>query len=126
MSSELGALVLFTDRLAEVAAFYRALGVPLEDEAHEDGPVHMACDLGSVHFAVFQGSAGRAPGFRTGGGTMPGFSVQSLQDALGRVQTLGAEIVEAPTDYPWGKRFLVSDPDGRTVEVFERPRDGTG
>jgi predicted enzyme related to lactoylglutathione lyase len=120
MSAEMGALILFTDRLDEMTAFYRALGVPLEAETHEGGSVHLACDLGSVHFAVLAGSTGNAPPFRSGGGAMPGFAVPSLGVAWDRVRGLGARIVEEPTEYPWGPRFLVMDPDGRTVEVFER------
>jgi len=120
MGVELGALVIFATHMDEVVSFYRALGVPLEDETHEDGPVHQACDLGAVHFAVFPSGADAGPGSRSGRAVMPGFAVPSLGDALKHVRALGSEIVEEPTEYPWGPRFLVRDPDGRTVEVFER------
>lgn len=59
--------MLFTERLSEVAAFYRAVGLPVEDESHEGGPDHLACDAGGVHFALFEGSSGVAEGFRVGG-----------------------------------------------------------
>lgn len=31
-----------------------------------------------------------------------------------------AKSLEPPTEYPWSPRFLVDDPDGRTVEAFAR------
>ena len=124
MSTELGALVIFTPRLDAVADFYRALGIPLQDEVHEDGPVHLACDLGSVHFAIFSGAPGDAPDGRSGGATMPGFAVAALGPVLSRLRALGSEVLEEPAEYPWGPRFLVKDPDGRVVEVFERRRHG--
>ncbi len=71
---ELGALILFTDRLDEVVAFYQAIGAPLEIEDHEDGVPHFACDLGPVHFAVFEGTDGKPPPSRAAGGTMPASS----------------------------------------------------
>lgn len=120
MTVELGALILFTSRLDAVVSFYRALGVPLEEESHDEGPVHHACELGSVHFAVFTSDSSVAPAPRSAGAAMPGFAVPSLTDAWHRIRGLGAEILEEPTEYLWGPRFLVRDPDGRAVEVFER------
>ena len=117
---KLGALILFANRLSETVAFYRALGVPLVEENHEDGPLHFACELGPVHLAFFEGTRGETPQYRAGGTTMPGLAVPSLDDAWEAMQNLGATIVQPPTDYPWGPRILVEDPDGRTVEVFER------
>ena len=117
---ELGALILFANRLSETVSFDQAVGIPLEEEDHEDGPEYFACELGSVHFAVFEGSAGAAPPFRVAGGVMPGLATPSLQRVLETVQALGATVIEPPTEYPWGPRMLVEDPDGRTVGIFER------
>lgn len=119
---ELGALILFSTRLRDAVLFYRALGLPLEEESHDEGPTHFACELGPTHFAIFEGSPGEAPAYRAGGASMPGFAVPSLDHALGAVTALGANVVQPPTEYPWGPRFLVEDPDGRIVEVFERLR----
>ena len=117
---ELGALILFTNRLAETVAFYRALCLPLEEEDHEGGPVHFACELGPVHLAVFAAAEGKAPPHRTSGGTMPGFAVPSIDSTFAAVEALGSKVVQPPEEFPWGPRFLVEDPDGRTVEVFQR------
>ena len=117
---ELGALILFANDLSQAVRFYQTLGVPLEKEDHEGGPLHFACELGTLHFAIFAGPPGDAPLFRTGGSVMPGFAVPSLDRASDAMQALGAKIIQPPTDYPWGPRMLVEDPDGRTVELFQR------
>jgi len=129
---EVGALILFTDRLEAMKAFYAALGVPLERERHGDGPVHWTAALGPVHFAVFEARDGDAAGAaagargaprpRAGGTTMPGFAVPSLERAFAAVTALGARVVQEPREAPWGPRALVLDPDGRLVEVFARRR----
>src|SRR5919108_349213 len=115
---EFGALVLFTARFDAMVSFYRAIGLPLREESHDDGPVHFACELGPVHFAIFESAAGDAAEPRTGGSSISGFAVSSLQQALADLRSLGARVVEEPSEYPWGPRFLVADPDGRVVEVF--------
>jgi len=134
-SVELGALILFAADLAHTVAFYRALGVPLAEERHEDGPAHFACELGPVHLAVFaaepgspapdspapSGRTGRAPSFRAGGSTFPGFAVPSIETALGAARALGAPVLQEPAEYPWGTRAVIEDPDGRAIELFQRP-----
>jgi predicted enzyme related to lactoylglutathione lyase len=118
---DVGALVLFTARVDAVVAFYRALGVPLEAEEHGDGVRHFACELGATHFAVFAAPAGDAPEHRSGGSQFFGLSVASAEAAVAAAKARGAPVVEPPTRYAWGVRALVRDPDGRTVELFQRP-----
>jgi catechol 2,3-dioxygenase-like lactoylglutathione lyase family enzyme len=88
--SELASVVLFAANPLATAAFYRALGLVLEDEHHGDGPVHFATELGTVHFAIYPAQApGRAPERRTGGNV-------------------------------FHCRVVAEDPDGRAVEINQR------
>jgi lactoylglutathione lyase len=115
-----GALVLFTSRVDDVVAFYRAIGLPLEEEAHDDGPVHHACDVAGVHVAVFSAASGdRAPGLGTSGATFAGFAVESVARAVDAARAAGGVVLQEPAEYPWGLRAVLEDPDGRPVEVFE-------
>lgn len=124
---KLGALILFCHDLQRSLTFYRALGLVLEEEHHDQesaGPKHYACELGELHFALFDGEGENpASGFRRTGATMPGFEVDSLEKIYEAIQELGAKVIEPPSEYPWGPRFLVEDPDGRTVEVFVRAKE---
>lgn len=119
--TDVGALILFTERLEAAVEFYKAIGVPLEREQHEGGALHYACDLGPTHFAVFESSPGETPEFRSGGSSFPGLTVNSLEVALEAAKSVSAEVVQEPTEYPWGWRALVKDPDGRVIELFQRP-----
>lgn len=82
--------------------------------------MHYACDLGNAHFAILESRAGRAPGYRSGGSSFAGFAVVSLQAAVEAARSTGAPVLQEPESYPWGRRALVEDPDGRVVELFER------
>ena len=39
------------------------------------------------------------------------------------VRHMGTQILQEPAEYPWGRRAVLRDPDGRPVEVFTRPND---
>ncbi len=121
MIQDVGALILFSNQLPAVVRFYRAIGLALEPERHEEGPVHYVSELGPTHFAVFEGPPGEAPEFRAGGSTFAGFAVDSLEEAMTGAKSVGARVVQEPAEYPWGMRALVVDPDGRVIELFQRP-----
>jgi lactoylglutathione lyase len=118
---ELASLVLFTANVRNTADFYRVIGLDLEAELHEEGPVHLAVELGPVHFAIYEAAApGRAPERRSSGDTFPGFYVESLNEATKALQQLGAPLIREHEAMPWGCRIVVEDPDGRAVEVNQR------
>lgn len=119
--TEVASIVLFTGHLQRSVAFYRALGVPLEDEDHGDGDVHAAGDMNGVHVAVLPASsAGASGGWKAAGSTFVGLWVQSLEAALAALEPLGAEVLREHEDCEWGCRVIVTDPDSRAVEVNQR------
>jgi catechol 2,3-dioxygenase-like lactoylglutathione lyase family enzyme len=100
-------LVLLASDVDAAARFYRALGLPLEDEDHGEGPVHLPAELGGVHFALYPAAApGRAPDRRSGGSSFPGVYVESLDDVLREVQALDAPVLTGHEVMPWGCRFV--------------------
>lgn len=70
--------------------------------------------------AVFSAGPGRAAEFRSGGSSLAGFAVVSVEAAIEAARSSGAGVLQEPESYPWGLRALVQDPDGRVVELFER------
>ena len=100
--------------------FYETLGVRLEKEQHDEGPVHYVCELGNTHFAIFEGTQGDATARRNGGCTQFGLFVEDVDRAFAAVKELGAPVVWEPRDMPWGRAALVCDPDGRPVEINAR------
>jgi lactoylglutathione lyase len=119
--AEMASLVLFAADVRGTAAFYRAIGLDLMEELHEEGPVHLAVELGPVHFAIYEAAAaGRAPERHSSGDTFPGFYVESLDDVTGALQQLGAPLIRDHEDMPWGCRIVAQDPDGRAVEVNQK------
>jgi lactoylglutathione lyase len=119
--TQMASLVLYAADPEATAAFYRAVGLVLEDEDHGEGPVHFATDLGPVHFAIYPAAvAGRAVERRRGGSVFPGFYVESLDQATGALAGGGAKVLTAHEQMPWGCRIVAEDPDGRAVDVNQR------
>ena len=50
------------------------------------------------------------------------FHSDDLDAAFAKVDAAGAEIVQEPTDQPWGKRdFAVRDPSGNLIRIDQPP-----
>ncbi len=115
-------LVLFCADLPRSLAFYRAAGIPLEDEEHDGGPVHAAVELDDVHIAIYSGHGPSqpAPGRRSIGSAFPGFYVESLDAAHDAVLATGARMIEQHEQMEWGCRIVAEDPDGRAIEIIQR------
>ena len=86
-------------------------------ERHGDGPLHFACDLHGVHFAIYQSKYnGAAPAQEYAGATKLGFNVDDVDAFYTRALELGAKSKLAPDNAPWGRNAVVIDLDGRTIE----------
>lgn len=89
-------VVLYTERLAACRDFYAGLGLPLVPERHGEGPEHYAAVLADdVVFELYPASPARPV---TG----------SLR--------LGLALSAENTSMPAGRQLL-TDPDGRTVDL---------
>lgn len=116
--TEIASIVLYAADPERTAAFYQALGVPLADEHHDDGPKHQAAELDGVHVAIYpQESPGHAPARRAGGSVFLGFYVGSLDGAVQELARRGEPLFGTHEQMPWGCRVVAEDPDGRAVEI---------
>jgi Glyoxalase/Bleomycin resistance protein/Dioxygenase superfamily len=119
--TSVSSIALFSTHHSQAAAFYRAIGIPLADEQHDDGPTHHACELRGVHFAIYPAeSPGSAPDRRAGGSTFPGFYVESLDAVAADLSRLSAPILSDHEQMPWGCRVVFQDPDRRPIEINQR------
>lgn len=118
-SSALSLIVLRTTTIESTLAFYLTLGLEFEQEQHGSGPIHYSCQIHDTVLEIYPGSEGHTPKRHSGGATMLGFRVTSVDATIGLLQQLGIEVVSAPKDSEWGRRAVVVDPDGRGVEITE-------
>lgn len=114
----ISSLVLYAVDVTATAEFYRQLGV----EFHPAGPGRLVADVGGCRFAISPASSGDTARQGGAGTVMPGIDVDSVDTAIGRVIAAGGMILRAAETLDWGRRAVLSDPDGRAVEIVERNR----
>ncbi len=99
--------------------FYeQTLGLRFTLERHGDGPKHYQSVVDGVIFELYPLGVGRAPT----ASVRIGFSVDSIDELILRTQAAGGVIVSEPHDSEWGRRAVIRDLDGHTIELVSPPR----
>lgn len=107
----LNLLVLRCRDIDATRAFYERLGLTFTHHSHDGGPEHVAHEdeHGVIElYPVADGAAPDSAGL--------GFDSPDLEEAAAKLVQAGTQ-PGAVTDRPWGRTFVVRDPDGRRVEV---------
>jgi catechol 2,3-dioxygenase-like lactoylglutathione lyase family enzyme len=114
------AILLISPNAKQLCEFYKAtLGLPLEEESHDDSPLHYGYSLGDVHFAIHSADGGW-PGVPTKNAQSPiiAFSASNLKAVAKRLSASGVKVT-GPTDHGFGHVVSFRDPDGNSVLVIE-------
>ncbi len=102
--------------LGRARRFYEVLGLELHPEQHGAGPEHLCSVVDEFTFELYPRSNADGPTTAVRlGFSLPAFA----PDLLANLRAAGGEVLAAPEDSPWGRRALVRDPDGHTVELLE-------
>ena len=112
---------MFSADAVKLVSFYKALGLPIEEEDHGDGHIHYACDLNGAHIAIYQGEPGSATPRGDSGSSQIGFQVSNVEEVYAEAMKAGAKSLIEPQERPWGLRAVFEDPDGRTIEINQAP-----
>lgn len=111
----LNLIVLRSPNLARAAAFYSRLGLQFSKHRHGNGPEHYAAELAVGVFELYPLSPDGASTL----GTRIGFRVPSVDVALAALSDYPGAVVTPARDSEWGRRAVVSDPDGHRVELLQ-------
>ncbi len=108
-------LVLKTRQLESVRAFYALIGIEFAAETHGSGPEHYAGRSGEVVLELYPLCKDQTPVDTT---LRLGLTVTNLNGVVESLVAAGARIARPPADSEWGRRAVVVDPDGRSVELY--------
>lgn len=108
-------IVLRSENLERARAFYGALGLEFVRHAHGKGPLHLAAEMHDQVFEIYPLRQGDTPT----SSTRIGFSVPSVDTAYTELLAAGGTSASAPKPSPWGRRAVVTDPDGHRIELSE-------
>ena len=114
----IGALLLISDRPKELAAFYRdALGIPIEDEQHDDIALHYGCEIGGTHFAIHPSADWPGEPAPNAQSPVIVFHTDDLNAAYERLVAHGVNATP-PFDHGFAILTAFRDPDGHNVQVM--------
>jgi catechol 2,3-dioxygenase-like lactoylglutathione lyase family enzyme len=111
----LNLLVLRCRDLEATRAFYETFEMEFTMHAHGAGPEHYAHEDERGVFELYPVPEGSPPD-----NVALGFDVGDLSCIRDRLVQLGY-LPEPIRDNPWGRTFVVRDPDRRRVEIKESP-----
>lgn len=113
-AAALNLIVIYSPDIERACQFYSALGMAFTKEKHGNGPEHYAAASGAIVLEIYPADEAASSICNR-----LGFRVQGLDELLPMLTTLGGTTVAMPKDSPWGRRAVMSDPDGRRVELTE-------
>lgn len=109
----LNLLLLRCRDLEACRGFYESLGLRFSKHAHGAGPDHYSHEDERGVFELYP-----AVGDDVRDATGLGFGFTDLDDVFSRLTAAGHR-PRPPRQNPWGRTFVVRDPDDRRVEIKE-------
>ena len=106
-------LVIRSPDIERAVAFYQTLGMQFELHSHGKGPKHYASETSGFVFEIYPQRNDSAVTTNT----RLGFNVESVDRSLALLAELNVEVVSPAKDSEWGRRAVVRDLDGHTVEL---------
>ena len=112
----LNLVVLRSSDMDRASAFYRALGLEFTKHAHGSGPEHYSAEIDGLVFEIYPKREGQSDT----SAARSGFSVDSIDELVPLALAAGGKCISSPRDSPWGRRAVVRDIDGHSVELVTR------
>lgn len=109
-------LVLKTKKLLALKGFYELLGLHFQEEKHGKGPLHFSTTINDkLVFELYPLTKDVELDLTI----RLGFEVSNVESTIAKIKFIEGKIVSLPKDTAWGKRAVIKDLDGRTVELYE-------
>lgn len=112
----LNLVVLRSPDIDRAAKFYSALGLLITKHSH-GGPEHYTAVVAGFVFEIYP----LTPRSGSTTSTRIGFNVDDVDSIVPSVVALGAELISPVKESEWGRRAVVKDLDGHTVELLTPP-----
>ena len=106
-------IVIRSEDIEMAEKFYSNLGMLFCKEKHGTGPEHYAYCANGLVFEIYPLKENDHPTTNV----RLGFDIDSVDDYINDISTLGGVVVTPPHDSEWGRRTVIKDPDGHTIEL---------
>ncbi len=113
---EIRLIVIRTNNQKQLADFYSLLGLTFDYHQHGNSPMHYSATIGSLVLEIYP---------LTKKQTQPdqnlrlGFAIDKFNETLQLLNKHGISFSE-PTQTDFGFLTIISDPDGRKIELYKK------
>ena len=109
-------IVIRSSDIERSALFYSAMGLLFAKHRHGTGPEHYTSVVDGFVFEIYLIGSNQPTS-----GTRIGFSVDHVDSVVEMLTDAGGTVVSHPHDTEWGRRAVMKDPDGHSVELITPP-----
>lgn len=106
-------VVIRSSDIERAASLYEAMGMSFTRHAHGSGPEHYASENDGFTFEIYPLREGGTPTTAV----RIGFAVGDVDAVFQQLAQIGAIIVSSPCETEWGRRAVLRDFDGHTIEL---------
>ena len=110
-------VVLRSGDIDRAATFYSAMGLLFMKHSHGTGPEHYSSEVAGFVFEIYPINSTQLPTTSV----RIGFSVDDVDSVIRLLEEVGGKIVSPPKDSEWGRRAVIKDLDGHSVELITPP-----
>jgi lactoylglutathione lyase len=114
-------VVLRSADIDHAATFYSAMGLLFVKHRHGTGPEHYSSEVAGFVFEIYPLGSGQPPTTSS----RIGFSVDDVDSVVRLLEAVDGIVISAPRDSEWGRRAVMKDLDGHSVELITPPNRET-
>lgn len=110
-------VVLRSADIDRAATFYSAMGLLFMKHNHGTGPEHYSSEVAGFVFEIYPIGSEQQPTTST----RIGFSVDDVDSVIRLLEEVGGKVISTPKASEWGRRAVIKDLDGHSVELITPP-----
>lgn len=115
----LSAILLVSKNHDKLAQFYKdVVGLPLEDEQHDDTIKHYGCELGDLHFAIHPVESFQDADYGVGSVKLA-FEVFNMDSFVKKLEEHDVKLLYPPKKMGPMLITAIKDPDGNLIEFTQ-------
>jgi predicted enzyme related to lactoylglutathione lyase len=113
---EIRLIVIRTNDPKQLADFYSLLGLTFDYHKHANSPMHYSTTIGSLVLEIYPLAKNQTEVDKN---LRLGFAIDNFEETLNLLKSNDI-IFSAPTATDFGFLTIISDPDGRKVEIYKK------
>jgi len=113
---DLKLLVIRTNQMEVLVKFYQLFGLEFEYHQHNNSPFHFAANIGEMVFEIYPLAKNQLVADNN---LRLGFSIDNFEEFIDTLTKNECKFT-SPTQTDFGFLTIVTDPDGRKIEVYKK------